>query len=52
MATKIQKQIEASITEMNCISEITKMINKFIKGLKSLNVSPNELKTVLDLIRN
>ena len=26
------------------------MINKFIKGLESLNVSPNELKIVLDLL--
>ena len=29
---------------------MTTMINGFIKGLESLNVSPNELKTALDLL--
>ena len=50
MTTKIQRQIEESITEKSFISETTTMINRFIKGLKPLNVSPNELKIVLDLL--
>ena len=50
MATKIQNQIEESITEMICISEMTKMINRFIKGVELLNISPNELKAALDLL--
>ena len=50
MTTKIQKQIEESMIEKNCISEITTIINSFIKGLESLNMSPNELKIVLDLL--
>ena len=50
MTTKIQKQIEDIIEEKVCISEMTTMINRFIKGLKSLSMSPNELKIVLDLL--
>ena len=51
MATKIQNQIEESITEMICISEMTKMINRFITGVELLNISPNELKAVFDLLK-
>ena len=50
MTTKIQKQIEDIIEEKVCISEMTTMINRFIKALKSLSMSPNELKIVLDLL--
>ena len=49
MATKIQKQIEESIIEK--ISEMTTMLDRFIKGLESLSTSPNELKIVLDLFK-
>ena len=30
---------------------MTAMINKYTKGLESLNMSPNELKIVLDLLK-
>ena len=30
---------------------MTKMINKFIQGLESSNLSPNELIIVLDLLK-
>ena len=30
---------------------MTAMINKYIKGLESLNIIPNELKIVLDLLK-
>ena len=30
---------------------MTTMINKYTKGLESLNMSPNELKIVLDLLK-
>ena len=49
---KIQKQIEESIIENICISEMVMMKDRFIKGLESLNISPNELKIVLDLLKN
>ena len=51
MATKIKKKIEESIIEKICISKMTTMINKYTKGLESLNMSPNELKIVLDLLK-
>ena len=50
MTTKIQKQAGEIIIEKICISEITTMINRFIKGLESLNMSPNALKIVLNLL--
>ena len=50
MTTKIQKQIEESIDKKISISEIITRIDRFIKGLKSLNTSLNELKIVLHLI--
>ena len=50
MTTKIQKQTGEIIIEKICISEITTMINRFIKGLESLNMSPNALKIVLNLL--
>ena len=49
--TKTQKQIEESIFEKISISEIVMMIDRLIKGLESLYMSPNELKTVLDLLK-
>ena len=49
--TKIEKQIEETITDKICISEMVIMIDRFIKGLESLNMSPNELKIVLDLLK-
>ena len=50
ITTKIQKQIEQSIIEIISISEMITRIDRFIKGLESLNMSPNELKIVLDLL--
>ena len=50
MTTKIQKQIEESIDEKISISEMIAMIDRFIKRLDSLNMSPNELRVVLDLL--
>ena len=49
MAIKIPKQIGDCIFEKICISEMTTMIDRFIKGLEPLNMSRNELKVVLDL---
>ena len=50
MTTKIQKKIEESIDEKISISEMIAMIDRFIKRLDSLNMSPNELRVVLDLL--
>ena len=47
--TKIENQIEESITKK--ISEMFMMIVRFIKGLKSLNMIPNEVKVIPDLIK-
>ena len=47
--TKIENQIEESITKK--ISEMFMMIVRFIKGLKSLTMIPNEVKVILDLIK-
>ena len=49
--TKIENQIEQGITGKICISEMVLMIDRFIKGLKALNISPNELKIILDLLK-
>ena len=49
---KIQKQIEEAITEKIFISEMVLMIERFYKGLESLNMIPNELKRVLGLFKN
>ena len=46
---KIENQIEESITKK--ISERFMMIVRFIKGLKSLNMIPNEVKVIPDLIK-
>ena len=51
MAIKIPKQIGDCIFEKICISEMTTMIDRFIKGLEPLNMSRNELKVVLDLLK-
>ena len=52
MTTKIQKKIEESIDEKIGISEITAMpLDRFIKDLKSLNRSSNELEIVLNLLK-
>ena len=50
MTSRIQKQIEESITEKISISEMITRIDRFIKGLKSLNMSLNKLKIVMDLL--
>ena len=47
--TKIENQIEESITKK--ISEMFMMIVRFIKGLKWLNMIPNEVKVILDLFK-
>ena len=49
--TKIGREIEETISKKICISEKIAMIDKFIKGLESLNMSPNELKIVLHLFK-
>ena len=51
MTIKIQKQREEIIIEKICVSEMTTMIERFIKEVESLNMSPNELKIVLDLLK-
>ena len=51
MTTKIQKQIEARIDEMICVSEMNIDINRFIKALKSLNMRAYDLEAVLDLLK-
>ena len=51
MTTKTQKQTKESIIEKICISKMTTMIDRFIKGIESLNMSPNELKIVLDILK-
>ena len=50
MTTKAENQIEESIDEKIDISEMTPMIDRFIKGLKSLNMNSNYLKLVLNLL--
>ena len=49
--TKIENQIEQGIIGKICISEMVLMIDRFIKGLEALNISPNELKIILDLLK-
>ena len=49
--SKIENQLEESITEKVCISEMVRMINRFIKGLESLNMGPSELLSILDMLR-
>ena len=39
MTIKIPKQIEESIVEKICLSEMTTMKDRFVKGLASLNMS-------------
>ena len=39
--TKIEKEIESEIEEKISISEMITMIDRFIKGLESLNMSLN-----------
>ena len=41
--TKITNPKEESISEKICVSETAMMIDRFIKGLESLNIGPNEL---------
>ena len=50
-STKIENQIEQGIIGKICISEMVLMIDRFIKGLEALNISPNELKIILDLLK-
>ena len=52
MTTNIEREIEREIEEKVCVSEMITMVERFIKGLESLNTSPNELKIVLDLLKN
>ena len=46
MSTKIIDQIEESINEKICISEMVMMIDKFIKGLGSLSIGQSELNLI------
>ena len=48
---KNRKSNRTSITGKICISEMVLMIDRFIKGLEALNISPNELKIILDLLK-
>ena len=50
-STKIENQIEQGIIGKICISEMVLMIDRFIKGLEALNITPNELKIILDLLK-
>ena len=50
--TIIANQIEESISEKNCISEMAMMIDRYIKGLESLNVSLNELRITTSITRS
>ena len=49
MSTKIIDQIEESINEKICISEMVMMIDKFIKGLESLSIGQSELNRIYRL---
>ena len=44
--TNVTNQIEESINEKICISEKITMIDRFIKGLESLNIDLNELNLI------
>ena len=52
ISTKIENQIKESRNEKIWIAGIVIMIDRFIKGLGALNISPNELKITLDLTNN